>query len=165
MRHQLTELTVVTVTITRVRHILMIRSALLALISVARAVEQELLGLSQFRDCVQFGRWRLMMMLGNCCFCPRCDCSSGRNCLGLLGFSLAADVAGEAGKFSKQPTHNARPPAVSRSSDQLKQLSDTWATRPSSGAGELLSLRRLFFDPKWGLVDEPFLLQRRQTLH
>ena len=48
---------------------------------------------------------------------------------------------------------------------QSGQLSDTWATRPSSGAGELLSLRRLFFDPKWGLVDEPFLLQRRQTLH
>ena len=66
-------------------------------ISVARAVEQELLGLSQFRDCIQFGRWRLMMMLGNCCFCPRCDCSSGRNYFGLLGFSLAVDVAGEAG--------------------------------------------------------------------
>ena len=97
-RHQLTELTIITVTITRVRHILMIRSALLALlISVARAVEQELLGLSQFRDCIQFGRWRLMMMLGNCCFCPRCDCSSGRNYFGLLGFSLAVDVAGEAG--------------------------------------------------------------------
>ena len=50
---------------------------------------------------------------------------------------------------------------------QSGQLSDTSATQPSLGAGKLLQLTRLFFDPKMGTCRWAFLgvLQRRQTLH
>ena len=49
---------------------------------------------------------------------------------------------------------------------QSRQLSNTWANRPSLSAGKLLKLTRLFFDPKMGTYDSLLgVLQRRQTLH